>query len=228
MESLQNSINYKFKDINLLKLALTHPSARLKNANTPDNQRLEFLGDAVLQLVVSRYLFDHYPDKDEGWLTSVRVKLVCGDALVKLATHINLGKCLTMSSGMMAMGGRKNAHNLEDGFEALVAAIYLDSNLDELQKVLEKLYSSIPNMLSVATNNSKGDLQELLQSKKLDLPEYRLISSSGPAHDMTFEIGLYLDNKEICRAEASSKKAAEQLAASKALKILQKELSNEA
>lgn len=228
MESLQHSINYTFKNKRLLKLALTHPSSRIKDADAPDNQRLEFLGDAVLQLVVSRYLFEKYPDDDEGWLTSMRVKLVCRDALVKLAKSINLGRYLKMSSSMSSMGGRENAHNLEDAFEALVAAIYLDSDLDTLTKIIFTLYSNIPDMLSEDSGNSKGALQELLQAQKLELPEYKLLSSSGPAHDRTFEIGLYINDKQICKAVAGSKKSAEQLAAKKALQILRKDVSNEA
>lgn len=229
MDELCRKINYTFKNKNLLIQALTHPSMRIKDINMIDNQRLEFLGDAVLELVVSRFLFEEHPDRDEGWLTNMRVNMVCRDTLVELANSIELGKHLIMSASMDSMGGRKNAHNLEDAFEALVGAIYIDSNISNVIRVVFPLYKHLSNEFIVSSNNNcKGMLQELLQANHMDLPLYKLVNFSGPAHDRIFEMALYINNKEICRAKAKSKKAAEQLVAQKAMHLIKEGTINEA
>lgn len=223
MNALMNALGYQFNNEELLKLALTHPSTRVNNLTGEDNQRLEFLGDAVLQLIVSKHLYDTYPNYDEGQLTALRTKIVCRASLVSLAKSLRLGEYLHITHGMEKMGGRSNPHNLEDALEAVIAAVYLDGGLDTALQVIRRITNSLPNFAQTPSINSKGDLQEYLQAQKLDLPEYVMIDKSGPAHEMEFTVALYVQGRQICQAKDKSIKAAEQKAAQMALQILRHE-----
>lgn len=171
MNALMNALGYQFNNEELLKLALTHPSTRVNNLAGEDNQRLEFLGDAVLQLIVSKHLYDTYPNYDEGQLTALRTKIVCRASLVSLAKSLRLGEYLHITRGMEKMGGRSNPHNLEDALEAVIAAVYLDGGLDTALQVIRRITKSLRDFAQTPSINSKGDLQEYLQAQKLDLPE---------------------------------------------------------
>ena len=221
MNTLMKKIGYTFKNISLLQLALTHPSTRVnKPEGTTDNQRLEFLGDAVLQLAISNYLYAKFPDYDEGKLTALRTRFVCRDTLVKAANMLDLGGKLYLTPALAKMGGRNNAHNLEDAFEALLAAIYLDGGMEPVVALLHTLYKTIMADNEKINSNSKGELQEWLQAKKMPLPVYRVVDSAGPAHDKRFTVALLINDKQIGIATEKSIKAAEQAVAVLALQYL--------
>ncbi len=215
MDKLFKALNYTFKDVNILKLALTHPSKSENN-----NQRLEFLGDAVLELVISERLFNKYQNKDEGYLTSLKTRLVCRTALVKLAKQIGLGNFLILEQSHEKSGGRNNSHNLEDAMEAVFAAVYIDGGFDAVKKVITELYNSLPELENSIPENSKGILQEYAQANKLSLPEYTVLMQEGPDHNSSFTIELKLEGKVLSQAKAKSIKEAERLAAALALENL--------
>ncbi len=221
MNRLQQNIGYEFKNKQLLELALTHPSTRVNNNRLEDNQRLEFLGDAVLQLAISQYLYEKYPEYDEGKLTSIRTKMVCRSALVAMAKALQIGDCLILAQGLEKMGGRTNPHNLEDAIEAVLGAVYLDGGLESAVQVLRNINHKYPYLEKIGMQNSKGALQEYLQSRKMELPEYIVLEQSGPAHDAKFTVALYIEGDQICSAQDKSIKAAEQKAAQIALECLQ-------
>lgn len=205
---------YSFRDPGLLELALTHPSA-----GTPDNQRLEFLGDAVLELLVSEKLYRAYPDKAEGELTGLRARLVCEDTLSRLADGLCLGEALRVAPGEERTGGRKRPSILCDTIEAVIAAVYLDGGLGAARKLINSLLPD-PEELVGSERDSKSLLQERLQSLGEPVPAYRLVRQSGPPHDPRFEVAVFRGNTELARGEGRSKKQAEQAAARKALGLL--------
>ena len=217
---IEDRINYHFQNKELLKEALSHPSlsSEIRPA-PPDNQRLEYLGDAVIELTVSSYLYHRFPDFKEGPLTKLRASVVSRPALANAARSISLGETLFMSNGEAGSGGRKRDSNLADAFESIAGAIYLDGGLDAAREfILTLLAPQLDNLNPTrARGNAKGELQELLQKKSPKSPVYRVLSESGPPHDRTYVCAVIWNDCEIGQGSGSSKKMAEAEAARVAL-----------
>jgi len=219
-QKLQNTIDYNFKDTGLLLEALTHPSlAHEKGRANNHNQRLEFLGDAVLQLMLTDRIFDLHPDFPEGKLTQIRAHLANRHALYYRAKAIELGNYLLLGKGEEANGGRERLSNLADAYEALLGAIYLDGGVRAARKFVNQQFRGEFKLVRQTTpqQNPKGQLQELLQAKSPANPVYRVVHESGPDHNKYFEAVVEWDGKEIGRGSGSSKKQAEAAAAQSAL-----------
>ena len=220
MTPLEQRIGYKFRNPLLLAEALTHPSVGHEMQRKHfDNQRLEFLGDAVLQLVITERLYEHFDEKAEGVLTKLRSRLVSRDTLKTYAVAIDIGKHLVMGRGEEASGGRERTSTLADAFEALIGAIYLDSDLEAARKfVLEQASGDLKLIAAEPVDiNPKGDLQELLQSISPTSPVYETVSESGPEHDKVFIVRALWEGVELGRGTGHSKKQAETAAAEEAL-----------
>lgn len=220
MNPLEQRIKYKFRNSLLLAEALTHPSLGHETQRHHfDNQRLEFLGDAVLQLIFTEYLFDHFPQLGEGHLTKIRARLVSRDGLKTLAERIGIGKYLMMGRGEEASGGRDRASTLSDAYEALIGAMYLDSDfvtvrrlvLTDARELLEDLEVDPPD------TNPKGRLQEILQAISPQSPSYPIIDQSGPEHEKRFVAKIVWGGRELGTGQGRSKKEAETDAARDAL-----------
>jgi ribonuclease III len=223
LAELQTRLGYKFRDENLLCLALTHPSvAHESGVATAHNQRLEFLGDAVLQLVLTHKLYQQFPAFDEGPLTKARAKLVNRRTLAEHARALGIGTHLILSRGEGTSGGRERASTLADAFEALLGAIFLDGDFDAACGFILREFDADFGTLneSAGIENPKGELQELLQSRSPRAPEYQTISATGPDHDRVFECTVQHEGVELARGRGKSKKAAESDAALAALKKL--------
>ena len=227
LEELQKRIGYTFKDLALLKRALTHSSysneTGARNHHLLCNERLEFLGDSVLSLITSEYLYGSFPELPEGDLTRMRAATVCEGALASYAEKIGLGEFLLLGKGERQSGGAKKPAVIADAFEAILAAIYLDAGgknalqtvADFLLPFIKQAVAELPDVGGYHTD-SKSRLQEFVQKDK-GTPEYRLISESGPDHNKTFVVEVYLDSNCIGRGQGHSKKHAEQAAAKAAL-----------
>ena len=227
LEELQNRIGYTFVNQELLTRALTHSSysneTGARNHHLLCNERLEFLGDSVLSLITSEYLYSTFPDLPEGDLTRMRAATVCEGALASYAEKIGLGEFLLLGKGERQSGGAKKPAVIADAFEAILAAIYLDvGGAEALQTVskfllpfIKEAVAALPDVGGYHTD-SKSRLQEFVQKDK-GTPEYRLISESGPDHNKTFVVEVYLDSNCIGRGQGHSKKYAEQAAAKAAL-----------
>ncbi len=221
MNPLEQRIKYKFRNSLLLAEALTHPSLGHETQRHHfDNQRLEFLGDAVLQLIFTEYLFDHYPDLGEGYLTKIRARLVSRDGLKMLAERIDIGRYLMMGRGEEASGGRERSSTLSDAYEALIGAMYLDSDfvtvrrlvLTDARELLEDLEVDPPD------TNPKGRLQEILQAISPQSPAYRIVDQSGPEHEKRFVAKIVWAGHALGDGAGRSKKEAETSAARDALR----------
>src|SRR5687767_12916300 len=220
MNPLEQRLRYKFRNPLLLAEALTHPSLGHETQRHHfDNQRLEFLGDAVLQLIFTEYLFDQYPECSEGALTKLRARLVSREGLRLLAQNIDLGRYLMMGKGEESSGGRERASALADAYEALIGAMYLDSDyvtvrrtvLTEAREYLESLDIDPPE------TNPKGRLQEILQAISPVSPIYPIVDQSGPEHQKRFVAKILWNGRELGQGEGRSKKEAEVAAARDAL-----------
>jgi ribonuclease-3 len=219
---LEERIDYKFRNPLLLAEALTHPSLGHETQQRHfDNQRLEFLGDAVLQLVITQHLFRYFGDEPEGQLTKLRSRLVSRDTLQAHAAALDLGRHLLMGRGEEASGGRERGSALADAFEALIGAIYLDSDFEEARKfILAQSRAELERVAQAPVDiNPKGDLQELLQAMSPTSPIYETISESGPEHNKTFVVRAIWEGKELGQGTGHSKKQAETAAAEEALKL---------
>lgn len=222
MDSLEERIGYKFRNPLLLTEALTHPSLGHETQRYHfDNQRLEFLGDAVLQLVITEYLYRHFGTEPEGQLTKLRSRLVSREALKTHAAALNLGQDLMMGRGEEGSGGRERASTLADAFEALIGAVYLDSDLETVRKfILEQARASLEQIAEEPVDiNPKGHLQELLQSISPRSPVYELLSQSGPEHEKTFAVQVVWEGIVLGRGTGRSKKQAETSAAVEAMEF---------
>lgn len=220
LRAIQDRLGYDFGNEALLLQALTHPSlTREQGQLSPNNQRLEFLGDAVLQLVITSALYERYPNADEGALTKARAHLVNRTALARQGDALGLGDALHLSRGEEATGGRLRASTLADGFEAVIGALYLDGGLEVARRfILDHFQAAIGALDAVPSlDNPKGDLQEVLQASNSQAPQYRLESTSGPDHDRRFVAAVYHQGELLGRGEGRSKKAAESEAARAAL-----------
>jgi ribonuclease-3 len=226
LNALQTRIGYTFKNAALLRLALTHPSvAHEAGAHIQTNQRLEFLGDAVLQLILTRALYDKFPDYGEGPLTKGRATLVNRRMLAQHGRAIGLHEHIILSHGEERTGGRQRPSAMADAFEALVGAIFLDGGLDPARAfVLCEFAEYVSGLASLPTiDNPKGELQEMLQATSAEAPQYELISASGPDHDRMFECRVSHGGKELGRGTGKSKKDAETAAALAAYQKLKAE-----
>lgn len=220
MESLEQRIDYKFANSLLLAEALTHPSLAYES-NRPhfDNQRLEYLGDAVLQLVLTEWLYLRFPAFGEGRLTKLRSRLVSRDALCRFAGEIGLGEYLMLGKGEASSGGRERTSNLADAFEALVGAIYLDGGFDRVKEIVRRLCATTLDAVADEPDemNPKGQLQEILQSISPVSPSYRIVAQQGPDHQKTFTACVDWEGRELGFGNGGSKKEAEIDAALNAL-----------
>ena len=200
--------------------ALSHPSlsSEIRPA-PPDNQRLEYLGDAVVELVISTYLYRRFPEFQEGVLTKLRASVVSKPALAAAARTIDLGSALFMSNGESGSGGRHRDSNLADALEAILGAIYLDSGLEAAKEVALQLLSNQLEILNPqkAQGNAKGQLQEILQQLNPEAPVYEVISEEGPPHERTFVCEVTWKGKQLGQGSGPSKKSAEAQAAQAAL-----------
>lgn len=224
--ALQEKLGHRFQNVKLLEAALTHPSvAHEQPGAVQHNQRLEFLGDAVLGLVLTRELFEKFPDLEEGPLTKARAQLVNQRALCEQARSLGLGEYLIMSRGELANGGRERPSSLADAFEAVIGAVFMDGGyVPACEFVLRCFRDTFGDFKLVpAYDNPKGELQEFLQSQSPEPPRYEVTSSSGPDHDRIFECAVYHDHRELGRGTGKSKRAAESAAAVAALTSLKRE-----
>jgi ribonuclease-3 len=206
------------QDLDLLATALTHPSYAQESNLVTNNQRLEFLGDAVLSFVVAEYLYTHYPQQAEGELTKIRARVVCEPALSKVAGQLKLGKYLLLGKGEEKSGGRNRQSILADAVEAVIGAVYLDQGFETARKfILENLEEDIRKTEAGDHYDYKSRLQELVQGKNRENVTYSILEETGPAHDRTFVAGVFYQDRLLATGEGHSKKEAQQCAASKVL-----------
>lgn len=218
LKGAQNALGYKFKDKNFLMQALTHSSYSYENTEwMGSNERMEFLGDAVLGIVISDYLYKKHIDIDEGELTKRRSVLVCEKSLATFAKKISLGEFLILGKGELANKGHEKASILADAFEAVLGAIYLDGGINQARKFLFKIISSTSIQ---PAEDYKTTLQEIVQQQQNKTIRYNFIKQSGPMHDRTFTYEVTINNKSMGRGIAKSKKNAQQNAAKEALSKL--------
>lgn len=220
LETLQSRLAYTFQDVGLLRMALTHPSVvHEQGVVVQHNQRLEFLGDAVLQLVLTRVLYEKFPTFGEGPLTKARAHLVNRRALAEQARHVGLGDHLVLSRGEEINRGRERPSTLADAFEALLGAIFLDRGFEAAETFILGQFKNSFGELAVIPNveNPKGELQEILQARSPEPPQYQLVAVTGPDHDRVFECSVQYRGEELGRGTGKSKKEAESRAAASAL-----------
>ncbi len=221
MEKLMEAIGYKFKDESCLLTALTHSSYANEHRNTYNNERLEFLGDSVLSIIVSQHLFSNYRGKKEGDLTKLRASLVCEETLATFARRLNLGKYMRFGKGEKNSGGGERPSILADAFEALIAAIFLDGGMEEARRfVLSFIIDELDKTHSANKADYKTSLQEIVQQSGEEKLEYVLVAESGPDHNKRFTTEVYINSNKVGRGSGRSKKEAEQNAAHEALKLL--------
>ncbi len=218
MNGFYKAVGYTFKNELLAKEALTH-SSYANEFGVRSYERLEFLGDSILSLVVSEYLYENFPDMPEGELTKVRAAAVCERSLYEVASGLSLGNFLFLNKGEEATGGRRRISILADIVEATIAAIFLDSGMEEAKKwIMTNVKCVIDKAVSgKAFKDYKTQLQEIAQSGALEAISYRLVEESGPAHMKKFSYEVLSGDKVIGKGSAGSKKEAEQLAAKAAL-----------
>ncbi|MCA1059198.1 ribonuclease III [Rossellomorea aquimaris] len=226
-KTFQNQMEIQFKDEKLLKQAFTHSSYVNEHRRKPyeDNERLEFLGDAVLELTVSQFLFKKYPMMSEGELTKLRAAIVCEPSLVKFSIELNFGELILLGKGEEMTGGRERPALLADVFEAFIGAVYLDQGLETVISILEKVvYPKINVGAFSHVMDYKSQLQELVQRGSAGMIEYSILEESGPAHNRQFISRVSLNDEELGIGKGRSKKEAEQQAAQKALEKLKQKL----
>jgi ribonuclease-3 len=223
----EQSLNVTFSDKALLQRALTHRSYLNENPDYPleDNERLEFLGDAILDFITAEYLYNHFPEMAEGQLTNLRSALVRTETLAHFATELNLGHYLFLGRGEEECGGRQRRAILCDAFEALIGALYLERGLDfTRQYVYELIEPALEEVLSLDTHkDAKSQLQEIAQSRYQLTPTYRTVKEEGPDHAKEFTVEALIGNKTYGRGRGFSKQAAAQTAAQQALEALERE-----
>ena len=228
MERLEAAIGYRFTDKALLRRAMTHSShsneTGERNHHLLCNERLEFLGDSVLSIAVSRYLYATYPDDGEGILTNMRKDVVCAEALARYARRIGIGDCLLLGKGEAQTGGCDKENILADAFEALLAAIYLDAG-DRAMAIIDAFLLPLveKDLSELISKGIDGDyktpLQQLVQQTEGDVLEYVLLRAEGPDHKKTFEVEVRVNSNPCGRGIGTSKRKAEQAAAKAALKV---------
>lgn len=222
MEALEKKIGHSFKDKSLLKLALTHSSYANECGNPSRcNERLEFLGDSVLSLVVSDYIFKNFKDRPEGELTKLRASLVCEKSLCEFSRQMGVGEHILLGKGEMQNGGRERPSILADAFEAILAALYLDAGMDKAREhVLRFVTDELKHSDDEVFKDYKTTLQEVIQRNREEQLSYVLSSESGPDHDKCFTVEVRLNSNVIGTGSGKSKKRAEQMAAKQALQLM--------
>jgi ribonuclease-3 len=219
LAELERIIGYTFRDQNLLRLAMSHPSLRYDgNTGVEEcNQRLEFLGDAVIQLVISNTLYQRMHKQDEGLLTKLRATLVSARALAKVAREINLGPFLLLARSELANGGRERESALADAMEAMFGALFLDGGLNAATLVAERLFSAMvldqESLVFVDDGNPKGQLQEIIQTLSNILPTYDVMEEAGPDHNKRFHVVAAWNGHVLGEGQGSSKRVAQAEAA---------------
>lgn len=223
---LQDKISYTFLDPSYLDAALTHSSytneMRSRGIKAESNERLEFLGDSVLQLIISEYIFSNFGKYREGALTKLRQQLVCEKTLAKIAKKINLGAYLNLGNGEESNDCRNNSKILADTLEAVIAAVYLDSygrRNDDYKRVVLSLFEDSIIECSQQRTDFKTRLQQLAEQDGSALLEYRVLKEEGPDHQKSFTVAAYINNNEVGRGEGRTKKVAEMHAAKMALEL---------
>ena len=223
LAQLQARLGYTFRDASLLERALTHPSLAQEKPGCESNQRLEFLGDSVLQLVLTEALFQLFPGEREGPLSTRRAALANGNFLAQLAREIGLDGCLRLSASDDTLGTRHRTSSLEDAFEALIGAVFLDSDFATARGVVFVIYGSLPERLAVVEDiaNPKGRLQEIVQPRHgNEALRYEVVRTEGADHAREYEVAVFLLDRHLGTGRGSSKKIAEEAAAREALKNL--------
>lgn len=219
---LEERMGYKFKNIKFLETGVTHSSyANESKSRMAYNERQEFLGDAVLSIIVSDYIFENYTELPEGELTKLRASLVCEKSLCGFSNQLEMGKFLRLGKGEENTGGRERPSILADAFEAVLAAIYLDGGIEPATTfVLNFVIESLKHVENVPFKDYKTLLQEVIQKNPEEHLGYELVGESGPDHDKRFEVNVMLNSNMIGHGVGRSKKAAEQLAAKEALELM--------
>lgn len=219
MKNLNDAISkitdYKFTNEGILEEALTHPSVNKRNNENQiiSYERLEFLGDSVLNMVVSAMLFKLFPEEKEGALARRKTDLVCGSTIANVAKEIGLSDLIIMNNSERCNGGKCNLKNLENALEALIGAIYIDGGFENVARFITQYWEKLAKNTLNPPQDPKTSLQEWTQKSKLPLPEYKLVKQTGPAHIPEFTISVCIENYGEVFAYASSKKVAEQKAA---------------
>jgi ribonuclease III len=228
LASLENKLGYQFKNIGLLREALQHSSYvnEQRDPDLQDNERLEFLGDAVLDLVITHILMEQFPKTREGDLSRMRATIVNESQLSLVAQRLNLGQHLLLGRGEEQSNGQEKKSILADALEAVIAAVYLDGGLQAGFEVIERQFSEMISHVRdrLAEEDFKSRLQELVQVQFKRIPDYKIVAESGPDHDKTFEVRLSIGNSLTTHGTGKSKKAAEQAAAEVALEKLKDEV----
>ena len=222
MKELEKKIGYQYKNISYLENALTHSSyANEAKHGTKSNERLEFLGDAVLSMVVSDYIYKNCPNLPEGDLSKLRASLVCEKSLCRFSKSLGVGRCLKLSRGEHNLKGNERPSILADAFEAIIASIYLDGGMEQARKfILSFVEPEIKNPKPKAFKDYKTTLQEIIQKNPEERLTYVLTGEQGPDHDKHFFVEVHLNSNVIGRGGGRSKKEAEQQAAREALKLM--------
>ncbi len=222
MKDIQEKIGYFFHNESLLREALTHSSyANEQKGRIRHNERLEFLGDAVLSIVVSDYIFENCPEMPEGELTKLRASLVCEKSLFDFAKQMDLGSFIMLSNGERKNGGANRPSIVSDAFEALIAAIYLDGGMEAAKRhILRFVIPEIEHHKNNSFKDYKTKLQEIIQKNPGERLEYAVVSATGPDHDKHFKVEVHLNSNVIGRGGGRSKKEAEQQAAREALELM--------
>jgi ribonuclease-3 len=223
-ERLEESIGYSFQERALLAEALTHRSYanEYHSDDMPDNERLEFLGDAVLDLVISQYLMETLPDSHEGELTRLRAEVVALPSLARLSRSLDIGSCLLLGKGEESSGGRNKSSLLADAIEALFGAVFTDGGFDSAKSTITPLF--VPLLRQASTDEGqdyKSRLQEFMQGTNRELPVYSLIETTGPAHERLYRIYVLIDGCAYGSGQGRTKKSAEQAAAQATLLLLE-------
>ncbi|MDF2963200.1 MAG: Rnc [Paenibacillus sp.] len=227
LKQLQAALNITFRKPELLRQAFTHSSYVNEHrvSNFKDNERLEFLGDAVLELTVSEYLFDTYPERSEGELTKLRASIVCEPSLVNFAEELEFGSYVLLGKGEELTGGRTRPALLADVFESFIGALYLDQGLEVVKTFLRKhLFPNLPNQGKLLTVDFKTHLQEYTQQHNMGMLEYKIVDERGPAHEREFVAQVIVNETLLGQGSGRSKKEAEQHAAAQALEALKVEI----
>jgi ribonuclease-3 len=220
---LEKNIGYVFRNKDFIITALTHSSYvnETKKANSRSNERLEFLGDSILSVIVSEYIYRSSPELDEGYLTRIRANIVCENSLSEFAKEIDLGSYLLMGRGEAVSNGRERKSTVADAFEALLAAIYLDGGMEQAKKfLLPRVKSALAKISKVGNEDYKSRLQKIVQQTPEELLEYILVSEEGPPHDRVFAFKVMLNSNCLGEGKGRTKREAEQNAAREALIVL--------
>ncbi|OGV40067.1 MAG: ribonuclease III [Lentisphaerae bacterium GWF2_45_14] len=222
IKKLETAIGYSFKNPRLLREAVTHRSYSAENSLSYDNQRLEFLGDAVLEIILTEYLFMKYTEEPEGKLTKMRSALAQKNALYKLSQEIGLDSYILLGRGELESGGNKRTSTMSDAYEAVLGAMFLDSSLEDVKRIVMPVIAThFPEPIDLIKSiNPKGDLQEFTQKHWNMAPKYRVLKIEGPDHNPNYTVSVSIKNNLIANGEANNRRSAESEAARNALNIL--------